>query len=310
MLKKLSVSKNQIFALVLLAAVAIGRAMAVMFRKGRPSIEALVFGVILCLVYVLLLAWNFPTKREEFFTGQNVFRLLTVGVVFIGAISTLYVNAAFNFVLLMIAVALFCASDIRFTPISVVAALAVFVRYEPFAYTVIPGAIIILLAVFAPEFKKSKTWEKLVFFGAMISLFASFVYVVYQLRFNFSFSTFCASLTKTIPLVLLAIVFIACAVSSLKAVKAPKSKKKKANKDYAVKEKKADYIGALVYVFGAAYAFASAMLESKYSMCSIVALLTAMFIMSKNNTELKVVTDKIAGSAAGVVDRLTKEEKE
>ncbi len=311
MSKKLSVSKSQIFALVLLAAAAIGRAMAVMFRKGKPSVEALVFGVLMCLIYVLLLAWKFPAKKEEFFTGQTVFRVLTVGVVFIGAISGDYINAAFNFVLTMIPVALFCASDIKFVPISVVVSLVMsaIVMYQPFAFAVIPGAIIMLLVLVAPKLKGSKAWEKIVFSGALLSLTASLGYIVYQMRFIFSFSTLTTSLTRSIPLLLIAIVFAVCAFTSLKEVKAPKSKKK-SKKNYVVKEKKADYIGALAYAAGAVYAVASAMIEGKFSICCLAALLTAMFIMCKNGTELQLVTDKAVGSLTGVVDKLTKEEKE
>lgn len=310
MLKKLSVSKSQILTLILLAAAAIGRAMAVMFRKGKPSVEALVFGVMLCLLYILLLAWNFPAKKEEFFTGQTVFRILAAGVVFIGALSIFYVNAAFNFVMVMIAVVLFCSADIKLVPIGVVAALSVLVRYEPFAYTFIPAAIIILLVLVAPKLKGSKTWEKIVFSGALISLTSCFIYVVYQMRFIFSFSTFIAFPRKTIPLVLIAVMFIVCAVTSLKEVKAPKSKKKKDKKDYAAKEKKADYLGAFAYAAGAVCAVASAMLESQYAMCCLVSLLTAMFIMCKNGTELQLVSDKIAGMASGVADRLPKDDEE
>ncbi len=303
-------SKSQIAVIVLFAAVVIGRAVAVMFRKGKPSVEALVFGVLLCLLYILLLALKFPTKKEEFFTGQTVFRILTAGVVFIGALSIFYVNAAFNFVLTIIPIVMFCIADIRLVPIGVVAALSVLVRYEPFAFTIIPCAIIMLLIMVAPKLKDSKTWEKLVFSGALISLTACFIYVVYQMRFIFSFSTFVASPKKTIPLVLIAVLFLVCAVASLKVIKAPKSGKKKAKKNYAVKEKKADYIGALAYAAGAVYAFASAMLEGKYAMCCIISLLTAMFIMCKDGTELQLVTDKVAGMASGAVNKLAEEEQE
>ena len=219
MLKKLSVSKSQIAVLVLLLAAVIGRAMAVMFRKGKPSVEAMAFGVLLCLLYALLLIWKFPTQKEEFFT------VLTAGVVFIGALSIFYVNAAFNFVVSMIAVTVFCSSNIKLVPISVVTALLVLVRYEPFAFTVIPAAVITMIILVAPKLKDSKAWEKIVFSGALISLIACFVYVVYQMRFIFSFSTFFATPKKTIPLIMMAAVFVVCAVISLKTVKAPKSKK-------------------------------------------------------------------------------------
>lgn len=310
MLKKLSISKNQIFVIVLLAVAATGRAMAVMFRKGKPSVEALVFGVLACLTYAVLLAWDFPTKKEDFFTGRTVFRVLAAGVVFIGAVSDLYVNAAFNFILTLIAVIVFCSADIKLVPVAVVSALAVLVRYEPFAYAVIPVAIIVMLVLVAPGLKGSKSWEKIVFSGALISLVACLIYVIYQMRFIFSFSTFVTSLWKTVPLVLIAIVFLVCAALSLKEVRAPKAKKNNAKKNYAVKEKKADHLGAFAYASGAVFAFASAMLEGKYSMCCLVGLLTAMFVMCKNSTALQLVTDKIAGSALGTVDSLTKEDKE
>ncbi len=309
MLKKLSVSKGQISAIVFLIAVVLTKTLVVMFRKGQPSIEAFVFGVLMCAFFVFLFFWNFPTKKEEIFTGQNIIRIIAAAVVFIGAFSLFYVNAAFNMVMMLIPVIMFCSADFKLMPVSVIASLALLIRYEPFAYTVIPCAIFVLLILAAPKLKEAKQWEKIVFSAALISLTACFIYVVYQMRFIFSISTFIASPVKTIPLVIIAVIFIVCAVFSLQSVKSSKHKKSK-KKNYAVKEKKADYLGGFTYLAAAVYAVASAMLEGKYAMCCIVSLLTAMFVICTNGTQLQLITDKVAGTVGGMIDKITAEEKE
>ncbi len=304
MSKKLSVSKGQISAIIFLWAVVLSKTLVVMFRKGRPSPEAIVFGVLMCVLFVLLFFWNFPTKREEIFKGQNIIRIIAAAVVFIGAFSLFYVNAAFNMVMMLIPVALFCSSDFKLIPIGVVASLAVLMRYEPFAYTVIPGAIFVLLVLVAPRLKEAKQWEKIVFSAALISLTASFIYVVYQMRFIFSMSTLLAMYKKTIPLAIIAAVFIVCAVLSLQSVKRSNHKKKTKKNNYAVKEKKADYLGAFAYFAIAAYSVASAMLESQYAMCCIVSLLTAMFVVCTGGTQLQLIADKVAKAADGLVNKV------
>ncbi len=304
MLKKLSVSKGQISAFVFLIAVVLSKTLVVMFRKGMPSVEALVFAVLMCAFFVVLFFLDFPTKREEFFTGRNIIRIIAAAVVFIGAFSLFYVNAAFNMVMMLIPVILFCSADFKLIPISVVATLALLIRYEPFAYTVIPCAIFVLLILAAPKLKEAKQWEKIVFSAALISLAACFIYVVYQMRFIFSMSTLLAMYKKTIPLVIIAVVFVVCAVFSVKSVKGSKHKNKTKKNNYAVKEKKADYLGGFVYAATAVYAVASAMLEGKYSMCCLVSLLTAMFIICTNGTQLQLVADKVAGVADGFVNKI------
>ncbi len=310
MLKKLSVSKGQISAIVFLIAVVLAKTLVVMFRKGTPSVEAIIYAVLMCAFFVLLFFWKFPTKKEEIFTGQNIIRVIAAAVVFIGAFSISYVNAAFNMVMMLIPVVIFCSADFKLIPIGVVASLAVLVSYEPFAYTVIPGAILVLLILVAPKLKGSKQWEKIVFSAALISLTACFIYVVYQMRFIFSMSTLLAMYKKTIPLVIIAIVFVLCAVFSLQSVKGSKHKKKAKKNDYAVKEKKADYLGAFAYFAIAVYAFASAMLEGQYAMCCIVSLLTTMFVICTDGTQLQLITDKAAGSVGGLIDKITAEEEE
>lgn len=304
MLKKLSVSKGQISAIVFLFAIVLVRTLVAMFRKGKPSVEALVFGVLMCTFFVLLFFWKFPTKKEEIFTGKNIFRIIAAAVVFIGAFSIFYVNAAFNMVMMLIPVIIFCSSDFKLIPIGVVASLAVLVSYEPFAYTVIPGAILVLLILVAPRLKDAKQWEKIIFSGALISLTACFIYVVYQMRFIFSMSTLLAMYKKTIPLMIIVAVFVVCAVFSLQSVKHSKHKKKTKKNNYAVKEKKADYLGGLTYLVFAVYAFASAMLEGKYAMCCIVSLLTTMFVICTDGTQLQLIADKVAGTAAGLVSKI------
>lgn len=303
MLKKLSVSKGQISAIIFLWAVVLSKTLVVMFRKGRPSPEAIVFGVLMCMLFVLLLFWKFPTKREEIFTGQNIIRIIAAAVIFIGAFSLFYVNAAFNMVMMLIPVVLFCSSDFKLIPIGVVASFAVLMKYEPFAYTVIPGAIFVLLVLVAPKLKEAKQWEKIVFSAALISLTVSFVYVVYQMRFIFSMSTLLAMYKKTIPLVMIAVVLFICAVLSLQSVKRSNNKKTKKN-NYAAKEKKADYLGAFTYFAIAVYSVASAMLESQYAMCCIVSLLTAMFIVCTGGTQLQLIADKVAKTADGLINKV------
>lgn len=302
-------SKGQIPALVFLFAVVLTKTLVVMFRKGRPSVEALVFGVLMCIFFVFLFFTKFPTKRDEIFTGQNIIRIIAAAVVFIGAFSLFYVNAAFNMTMMIIAVVLFCVADLRLIPIGVVASLALLIRYEPFAYTVIPCAIFVLLVLGAPKLKEAKQWEKIVFSAALISLTACFIYIVYQMRFIFSFSTFIAFPWKTIPMVIMAVLFVICALFSLKSVKGSNHKGKKKN-DYTVKEKKADYLGAFSYVAIAVYAVASAMLEGKYAMCSMVSLLTTMFVICTDGTQLQLIADKVAGLAGGLFDKVADKAEE
>ncbi len=305
MLKKLSVSKGQIYAMVFLVAVVLSKTLVVMFRKGRPSVEATVYAVLMCTFFVLLFFWKFPTKKEEIFTGRNIIRIIAAVVVFIGAFSLFYVNAAFNMVMMLIPVILFCSADFKLIPIGVVASLALLIKYEPFAYTVIPCAVFVLLILVVPKLKEAKQWEKIVFSAALISLTACFVYVVYQMRFIFSLSTLLAMYKKTIPLVIMAIVFVVCAVFSFKCVKVSSKHKKKTKKnDYAVKEKKADYLGGFTYSAMAIYTVASAMLESQYAMCCIVGILTAMFVICTDGTQLQLVADKVAGAASGIVNKI------
>lgn len=310
MLKKLSVSKSQISAIIFFIAVVLTKTLVVMFRKGKPSVEALIFGVLMCVFFVFLLFSRFPTKREEIFTGQNIFRIIAAAVVFIGAFSLFYVNAAFNMTMMIIAVVLFCIADLRLVPIGVVASLALLIRYEPFAYAVIPCAIFVLLILVAPKLRDAKQWEKLVFSAALISLVACFIYVVYQLRFIFSFSTFRAFPWKTVPMVITAVVFAACAVLSLKTVKRSNHKGKKKKNDYAVKEKKADYLGAAAYFAIAVYSFASAMLESKYAMCCMVSLFTTMFVVCTDGTQLQLLADKAANAAGSLFDKVADKTEE
>ncbi|MBR5561947.1 MAG: hypothetical protein IKW12_02245 [Clostridia bacterium] len=304
MLKNLSTSKSQLKTLIFLFAVVLIKTLVVMFRKGKPSVGALVFGLLMCVFYVLLFFSKFPTKKEEFFTGQNLIRIIAAVVVFIGAFSLFYVNLAFNLTMVIIAVVLFCVSDTRFIPIGVVASLALFVIYEPFAFTVIPAAIFVLLVLVAPRLKEAKTWEKIVFSAALVSLVICFVCVAYELRFNFSFSTLRAFPWKTVPMVIIAALFVVCAVFSLKTVKGSNRKGKKNKSNSAVKEKKADYLGAFAYIAIAVFAVVSATLESKYAMCSIVSLLTSMFVVCTNGTQLELIADKVAVKAGKLFDKV------
>ena len=304
MFKKLSESKSKIVTLLFLIAVVLSKTLVAMFRKGMPSTLSIVFAVLMSAFFVALFFMGFPSKREEFFTGQNILRIIAALVVFIGAFSISYVNLAYNMVMMLIPVIAFCSSDFKLIPIAVVASLAVLVSYEPFAFTVIPVALLVLLILVAPKLKEAKSWEKIVFCGAVISLTACLIYVVYQMRFIFSLSTLRAFPLKTIPLIIIAVVFAVCAAFSLKTVKASKHKKKTKKNDYAVKEKKADYLAGITYIAAAVYAVSAAMLESKYAMCCIVSLLTTMFVISKDGTQLQIIGDKVAGIAEGFISKI------
>ncbi len=304
MFKKISVLKGQISAIVFLFVVVLSKTLVVMFRKGTPSVEAIVFAVLMCAFFVVLFFLDFPTKREEIFTGQNIFRIVAALVVFIGAFAMFYVNAAFNMVMMLMPVILFCSSDFKLVPISVVASFAVLVSYEPFAFTVIPGAILVLLTLVAPKLKEAKQWEKIVFSGALISLTVCLVYVIYQMRFIFSFPSLKGQISKTVPMLIIAVVFVVCAVFSLKTVKRSNHKNKKKKNNYSVKEKKADYLAGFTYLGAAVYAVASAMLEGKYVMCCLVSLLTAMFVICKDGTQLRLISDKVANAAYGLVGKI------
>ena len=295
--------------LVFLALVVLGKSVVAMFSKGRPSVGALIFGVLMCLLSVALLFFDFPMTKEALFEGKNIFRIIAALVIFIGAFSVFYVNLAFNMIMTIIPIAVFCSSDTKFIPISVVACLSIFLRYDPFAFTVIPAAIFVTLILVAPKLKEAKIWEKLVFAAAIISYVIAFGNVVYELRFNFSMSTFIASPTKTIPLMLIAAFCIVCAVMSVKADKPSKHKKKTKKSDYESKVKKPEYLAAFTYAAAAVYCFATAMLEGKYAMCSIVALLLSLFMVCRNETQVQLVSDKVAKAAGGFVDKISDESK-
>lgn len=310
MSKTLSESKNKIVMLVILVAAVITKTMIAMFSKGKPSVGALIFGVLMCIFSVALLFFDFPMTKEALFEGKNIFRIIAALVIFIGAFSELYVNLAFNMIMTIIPIAVFCSSDTKFIPISVVACLSIFLRYDPFAFTVIPAAIFVTLILVAPKIKESKLWEKLVFAAALISYVIAFCCVAHELRFNFSMSTFVASLTKTIPLMLIAAFCIACAVMSIKADKPSKNKKKAKKNDYSSKAKKPEYLAAFTYTAVAVYCFAAAMLEGKYAMCSIVALLLSLFMVCRNETQVQLVSDKVAKAAEGFIDKISDKTEE
>lgn len=305
MSKTLSESKNKIIMLVFLAVVVLGKSMVAMFSKGSPSVGALIFGVLMSLLSVVLLFFDFPMTKEDFFEGKNIFRIIAALVIFIGAFSVFYVNLAFNMIMTIIPIAVFCSSDTKFIPISVVACLSIFLRYDPFAFTVIPAAIFVTLILVAPKLKDAKIWEKLVFSAAIISYAVAFCSVAHELRFNFSMSTFIASPTKTIPLMLIAAFCIVCAVMSVKTDKPSKSKKKAKKSDYVSKAKKPEYLAAFTYAAVAVYCFATAMLEGKYAMCSIIALLLSLFMVCRNETQVQLVSDKIAKAAGDFVDKIS-----
>lgn len=307
MLKKLSENKSQIIAVVLIAAVVLVRNLTALYSKGNPLLPILTFCILMSVLYVLFFFNKIPSKKEDFFTGESLIRIVTALIVFLWSFSTYYINHDFCLAMIALPVMIFCAADIRFMPINVVVALALTMfRYEAVAFSVILWSVVTSFVLVAPGLKEAETWKKLVFSAAQICTSAAVIYNAYQLRFNFSFQGAKGNIITTVVIALLAVLFIACMAISLRSKKATPARKKKK----AVEGKKAEYYAAFGYAVAAAAALLCAMLDRRTAMVGIAGSLMSLLMLCRNSTCIQIYADKAAGAIEGVVDKIAASDNE
>lgn len=307
MLKRLSENKSQIMAVVLIAAVVLVRNLTALYSKGNPLLPILTFCILMSVLYVLYFFNKIPSKKKEFFTGESLIRIIGALIIFLWSFSIYYLSHDFCLAMVALSVMITCASDIRFMPVNVVAALALTVfRYETVAFSVIPWSVIISFVLVAKGLKEAETWKKLVFSATQICSFAAIVYNAYQLRFNFSLQGASGNIITTVVLVLLAALFIACMAVSLISQKASPARKKKK----AVKGKKADYYAAFGYVVAVVIFLLCATLDQRTAMVGIAGGLMGLLMLCRNSTCIQIYADKAAGAIGEVVDKVASSDDE
>lgn len=307
MLKKLSENKGQIIAVVLIMAVVLTRNLTALYNKGNPLLPIITLCVLMSVMFALFFFSKLPYKKEEFFTGETFIKIASALVIFLWTFSIYYITHDFCLAMSVLPVMIFCASDIRFMPVNVVAALAVTVfGYETVAFNAIPWSVAVSFVLVAGGLKEAETWKKLVFTASQICSVALLIYSIYQLRFNFSLQGAKGNIATTVVLVLLAAIFIACTVISLRSQKASPARKKKK----AVEGKKADYYGAFGYAVAAAFCLLGSALDQRTAMGGIAGSLMTLLMVCRNSTCVQVYADKAAGAIGGVVDKIAASDNE
>lgn len=312
MLKKISENKSQLIMLMLVMATVIGRGVITQLNRGNPGVVGGILCVAMCVLFVLFFFINFPANKEEFFTGRNIVRIVSILLIFLWAHSESYVDFDYVLAMVVLPVMIFCASDIRLMPVNVAVALGMAAGFETVGFVSVPCAVIVSLVLVAPHLNKdSKAWEKIVFAAVQLCLIIDYIYIIYQMRFMFTFTSVIANRILSILLILFAVFFIACAVLSLKKPKASKSgKKSKKKADYAISPKKSEYFSVTGYVFGAAVMLVFTTLDIRYSMSGLVGVLMTVFTVCKNGTCVEKLTDKAADAIGGFADKIFGEKAE
>lgn len=310
MTKKLSENKSQILMLIFVAAVVISRGVITQLGRGNPGVVGWILCVAMCVLFVLFFFINFPVNKEEFFTGRNIVRTVSILLIFLWSHSEFYVNFDYVVAMVVLPVMIFCASDIKLMPVNVAIALGMAVRFVTVGIVSIPCAVIVSLILVAPRLnKESKAWERIVFAAVQLCLIIDFIYIVHQMRFMFTFTSVTANAATNILLALFAVFFAACAVLSLKKPKVSKSKKKAKNKtDYAIANNKPEYLPAAGYIFGAAVMLVFTTLDIRFSMSGLVGVLMSVFTVCKNGTCVENLTDKAADAIGGFVNKISAKE--
>lgn len=296
--------------LIFVAAVVIGRSVITQLGRGDPGVVGWILCVAMSVLFVLFFFINFPANKEEFFTGRNIVRTVSILLIFLWAHSEIYVDFDYVVAMVVLPVMIFCASDIRLMPVNAAVALGMAVRFITVGVVSIPCAVVVSLILVAPRLnKESKAWEKIVFAAVQLCLIIDFIYIVYQMRFMFTFTSVTANAATTILLALFAVFFAACAVLSLKKPKASKSKKNaKKRADYALADKKPEYLQAAGYIFGAVAMLVFTTLDIRFSMSGLVSVLMSVFTLCKNGTCVEKLTDKAADAIGGIVNKISAKE--
>lgn len=307
MLKRMSENKGQIITVALIMAVVLIRNLTALYNKGNPLLPIITLCVLMSVLFTLFFFSKLPSKKEEFFTGEAIIRIVSALVIFLWTFSIYYITHDFCLTMIVLPLMIFCASDIRFMPVNVVAALAVTVfGYETVAFNAIPWSVAVSFVLVAGGLKEAETWKKLVFAASQICSAALLIYSIYQLRFNFSLQGAIGNRIITVVIILLAALFAACAVISLRSKKASPARKKKK----AVEGKKADYYGAFGYVVAAVFLIVSSFLDRRTAMGGIAGSLMSLLMVCRNSTCVQLYADKAAGAIGGIVDKIASSENE
>ncbi len=301
MAKKLSITKNQIITLLLVAVVVISKTVITMLNQGNPGFMGMTLSIAMCVFFVLLFFGKFPMNKEEIFTGDGLIRVAGSLIIILWAFTYDYINFDYNIAMTALPIMMFCACDTKFLPVNVVLALGLTIRFVTAGIVSIPCAIAVSVVLIAPKLKEAKTWEKIVFAATMLCLIIDTVYIVVEMRFMFNFSSVLANRIISIILVLFAAFYIACMVLSLKTEKAPKTKKK--SKKAVQPVKKADYISALGYLAAAVCAVAFTTLDVRFAMSGMVSMIMATLVLCKEGTFVKSLTDKAASALGALINK-------
>ena len=301
MLKKIKENKAQLITVLLIMAVVVARNLVFLFSKGRPMPTIIALCIGMSVLYVLFFFNRIPVSREELFRGENLVRIIGALVVFAAGFTLNNITHDFCVSVIALAVMIYCASDIRFMPVNVVAAILLTVlRYETVVFNAAPWAIVISFAVTLPKLKGAEGWKKLIFSASAVTTAAMLAYNIYQLRFVLSLSTAKSYLLTTVVMVLFAALFVICAVLSLRSRKASPARKKKK----AVEGKKPEYAAAFGYAVAAAASLACTLQESRVVMAGIIGILMSLLVLSENLSQISIFADKAAGALGGLADKV------
>lgn len=291
--------------IILVAAVVIARNLVALSNKGRPGAFVLIFCITMSVMYALFFFSKIPANNAELFSGESLIRIPSALLIFLWSFSEFYITHDYCLTMAVLPVMIFCASDVRFMPLNVIAGLALTVfGYETVGFDAIPWSLAVSFVLVAPKLKEAETWKKLVFAATQICTAALLIYNIYQLRFNFSLQTAKSYLLTTVIMILFAAFFIVCAVLSLRSKKASPARKKKK----AVEGKKPEYLAAFGYTVAAVFALLSTMHESRIVMGAMVGVLMSLLMLCKDSTCVQLLTDKAAGAVGGLVNRISASE--
>ncbi|MBQ2842502.1 MAG: hypothetical protein IJE72_05655 [Clostridia bacterium] len=300
MLKKLFENKSQAIMFFMVMAIVVIRNLITLYGKGNPLAPIITFCVLMSVLYVVFYFNKIPSGKDELFTGETLIRIIGALVIFLWIFSSYYVTHDFCLTMVALPIMIFCASDIRFMPLNVVSALALILfGYETAVFATIPWTFMVSFVLTAPKLKNAETWKKLVFAATQICLTADIIYIIYQLRFLFYIETAKSYLLTTIIMAVLAVLFIVCAVLSLRSKKASPARKKKK----AVAGKEPEYLPAVGYTIAAVFALLSTLLELRNVAGCIAGILMSLLILCKDSTLVHIFADKAAAALRSIVDK-------
>ena len=301
MLKKLSVSKNQIITLLLVSVFVMGKNIVTSLSDGNPGVLGMTLCIAMSILFVVFFFLKFSAKKEELFTGNGIIRIAGALMILFWSFTRSFMNFDYVVAMVVLPIMIFCASDTKFIPVNAVIALGMAIRFIPVGFVTIPCALFVSFILIAPKIRNAKTWEKIVFFAVMICLIIDLAYVADQMRYMFTMSSVTANIVSNIILVLFALFFTVCVVYSLKKQKKFKSKKTSKMVSAA---KKPEYSAALGYIIAVAFAIACTALDARYSMSGLVGLIMSTLMVCKNGTLVEEFSDKAAKSIGRLAEKL------